>query len=202
MAHFISVPCVPDGGSEGKLLFFCLHPNIYRCINKSIIIANACGLHGSDVKKQTDIPLTWSSSHQCSAMVRNVLFRLRTMMPAAEKKWGCRSDNLITPLPTQSWQQCTCILSDGVKQSSPYHTLTFSHPSILYASLPTATQSSWLVICDLPVCWCNKVSTQLRMHFPGTSPTNHSLESLDTHTHTLPHLSHESNGTQMATWNN
>lgn len=68
----------------------------------------------------------------------------------------------------------------------PLCTLPFSHPSIFYFSLPVCPQlqSSCLVICDLPVCRCNKVSAQLRIHFPGTNATNHSLESLDTHTHT------------------
>ena len=64
------------------------------------------------------------------------------------------------------------------------HILSSIH---LYSSLLVCPQpqSSWPVICDLPVCGCNKVSTQLRIHFPGTCATNHRLESPDTHAHKL-----------------
>lgn len=47
------------------------------------------------------------------------------------------------------------------------HTLKLSGPSIYKFSLLThwQPQSSWSVICDLPVWGCYKVSMQLKIHF-------------------------------------
>lgn len=100
---------------------------------------------------------------------------------------GCVNQTFLShPLPTQTWQHDTCSLTDeGMKYSLPANsyvsTSTHLYSSLLMCSQP---QSSWPVICDLPVWGCNKVSTQLRIHFPGTSTTNHRPESPDTHTNT------------------
>lgn len=81
----------------------------------------------------------------------------------------------------------TCSLTGvSLKFSFPFVLRHFlMHPSLISVS-PCANkpESSWLVICDLPVCGCNKVSAQLRIHFPATNTTNQGLESLGAHTQT------------------
>lgn len=103
------------------------------------------------------------------------------------QKGGDRPSHHITWLLSLTWQFRTPasslitveILLPSVRSHSfihPFYTLTASPEPL----------SSWVVICDLPVCGCNKVAMQLRIHFQGTNTTNHRLESHTQHerTHT------------------
>lgn len=106
------------------------------------------------------------------------------------KERGCSVDQTFTshPCPPRpdSRTPAASLMRGWNTPPLQTHILSSIH---LYSSSPPPMcpqpQSSWPVICDLPVCGCNKVSTQLRIHFPGTYTTNHRLESLDTHRHKL-----------------
>lgn len=134
--------------------------------------------------------------------------RLKTASPA--KKWPSESHIHVTGLPTQTWQPDTCSLADEeMKYSFPPYSYIVS-PVHFYSSLLTRSQpqSSWPVICDLPVWGCNKVSMQLKIHFPvptqqitGLSPWIDAHALTHAGAQSLP-LSQTSNVTQAATWNN
>lgn len=121
---------------------------------------------------------------------------LKTASPA--KKWPSESHIHVTGLPTQTWQPDTCSLTDEeMKYSFPPYSYIVSSVHF-YSSLLTRSQpqSSWPVICDLPVWGCNKVSMQLKIHFPvptqqitGWGPwiDAHALTRARAHNHCLCH---------------
>lgn len=124
-----------------------------------------------------------------------------------KRKRGRKSDIHVTALPTQTWQEDTCSLTDeGMKYSFPSNSCILSSAHLYsYLLVCSQPQSSWTVICDLPDCGCNNVSTQLRIHFLGTGATNHRLESPDTRAnahklwHRVTQIKHYTNGPREIT---